>query len=114
MASLHSAYCKCGFDSSVFVGGNRETFLSLSFFPFYCKSCGLVTVNIHADKILCPHCNEKNIYPYGLPPISIGKMNENDYPVIQCFRYYAYATGNLCPSCKKMSLAFGHADALFD
>jgi hypothetical protein len=114
MAAIHAAKCPCGFQRSVSSGGIRATFQTLSNFPFYCVKCGLVSVNVHAEKIACPQCDSSDINQYGLPPISLGKLSEKDYPVVQCFRYGAYSTGNLCPACKQMTLVFEPPGAIFD
>ena len=50
MGSFHKASCSCGFETSVVVGGNRETFMQESTFPFYCEKDGLISVNFREDQ----------------------------------------------------------------
>jgi len=50
MGSVNRVSCESGYTSTVMVGGNRETFHEKSVFPFYCKNCGIVSVNVHGGK----------------------------------------------------------------
>ena len=50
MGSVNRVSCECGYTSTVMVGGNRETIHEKSVFPFYCKTCGIVSVNVHGGK----------------------------------------------------------------
>ena len=51
MGSVNRVSCECGYTSKVMVGGgNRETFHEKSVFPFYCKNCGILSVNVHGGK----------------------------------------------------------------
>lgn len=110
MGSVNRVSCECGYSSTVRVGGNRETYLTDSSFPFYCEKCGLVDVN-YRQEIKCPSCQSKDIKQYGKKPISIKR---EQFPVIQSFDYMAYKNGNLCPKCKKFTLVFGSSEMMFD
>ena len=114
MGSIHSANCKCGFKASFSIGGDRATFKTRCFFPFYCETCGLVSVNIHARSLFCPQCKSKVVMPYGQPPISLVQKSDQFSPTIQAFRHEANLNGNFCPSCKKMDLVFSSPDVMFD
>jgi len=105
--SVHGTRCQCGHESSVSVGGNTECE-----FPFYCKECGLVSVNIMGE-LNCPICSSAEINEYGKEPISIKDVSD-EYPVIQCYDYEAYWHGNLCPICKQHTMRFGPAEIFFD
>jgi hypothetical protein len=111
MGSTHRVVCDCGFRSSVRVGGPRATYLEESYFPFYCKTCGIVSVNYRAKDIRCPKCQSRVVRQYGKPPIS---THEEKVTIIQDFNYSAPYKGNLCPGCKKMTLQFLPASIRFD
>jgi hypothetical protein len=71
MGSIHGTRCKCGRESSVTIGGGMRDFKQDSRFPFYCKNCGLVSVNVQDKNLICPSCESSEIHEYGKPPISI-------------------------------------------
>lgn len=68
----HSASCECGFHDDVYLGGLRHA--SENLFPFYCEGCGLVSVDINNDQLVCPKCGCNHISQYGLPPVTIPPM----------------------------------------
>jgi hypothetical protein len=114
MAAIYLAECECGFKSSVSTGGNRATFRSICHFPYYCEKCGLVSVNIANETIVCPTCTSAQVVQYGKHPATL-PWDEKDYSSrIQAFSYEAPRNGNLCPSCKKYSLVFSGPSAIFD
>lgn len=102
MANIYSASCKCGFQRSVRTGGTRETFQTESYFPFYCKHCGLINVNVMEQNDLCPRCKLADIKPYGDATTSL----DNKWKMVQCFQYEAPSEGNLCPKCAEFTLNF--------
>jgi hypothetical protein len=102
MANIYNASCKCGFQRSARTGGTRESFQTESYFPFYCKRCGLINVNVMEQHDLCPRCKSTNITPYGDPTTSL----DNKWKMVQCFDYEAPTEGNLCPDCKNKTLSF--------
>lgn len=102
MANIYKASCNCGFKRSVRTGGTRETFQTVSYFPFYCKKCGFTVVNIAIPHDLCPDCKSAEIKPYGNPSISL----DNKFQSISSYLYSAPKEGNLCPKCGKFSLVF--------
>jgi hypothetical protein len=75
MGSSHRAHCQCGFATNVTVGGGKYTFKEDSQFPYYCGSCGIVSVNIAKLKIddqpHCPKCGGAEVHQYGKAPVSI-------------------------------------------
>jgi hypothetical protein len=111
MGSHHQAICPCGFETSVSVGGNQATYIHTSYFPFYCKEHGLISVN-YRGAIECTFCGSKDIQQYGEEPISI-KTDER-WPTLQSFDYKAYSKGNLCPECKQFTMVFEGANILTD
>ena len=103
MGSIYQAKCSCGFQQSTTVGGSRSNFQNDSKFPFYCKTCGLVDVNICQSKLRCPTCNSRKLKVYGKPPISPKAFEIRE---LSWDSYSAGARDHLCPQCKKHSLYF--------
>ena len=123
MGSVHHAECKCGYSKDVTVGGSRHTFREKSLFPFYCKNCGLVEVNISIlpDKAFdapCPTCYAAYTVQYGVPPVSQHDMRPkskkfwqqqvtiSEQAVLQCRQREASESGHICPACHEMTLKF--------
>lgn len=111
MGTLNKASCPCGFSRLLSIGGNQTSYMETSYFPFYCKEHGLISVN-YRKSIECDRCKSEEIVPYGQEPVSI--KTDDKWPTIQSFDYKAYETGNLCPKCKKYSLSFSSPDVWFD
>lgn len=141
MGSSHRAHCQCGFDTNVTVGGGKYTFKEDSQFPYYCGSCGIVSVNIAKLKIddqpPCPKCGGADVHQYGKHPVSIPvaepqpasrwdatKKWLTNYPTAptvsvnrRALQWGAWETNeldNLCPACKKMTLVFSVVSVMFD
>jgi hypothetical protein len=114
MASVHSATCECGYRTTVSVGGTRANFETVNNFPFYCDTCGLVTINTRDKIIKCPACRSPKITQYGIPPASRAFDDRFTLPAIQAFSYEAYKQGNLCPKCKNYNLEFSGSNTIFD
>jgi hypothetical protein len=112
MGSIHEASCECGFRADITVGGGMSDFTTNSPFPFYCRRCGLISANTANPPIVCPTCSSIDIHQYGKPPISL--VDPKAHAVLQDFAFEAYANGNLCPACKKMTLVFDVASVMFD
>jgi Zn finger protein HypA/HybF involved in hydrogenase expression len=113
MGSFHGTRCKCGRESSVTIGGGMRDYKVNSKFPFYCKECGLVSVNVQLENLKCPTCGSADINEYGKPPISI-RDEADEYPAIEWGNYMAYRHGNLCPNCKEHTMRFGPPETMFD
>ncbi len=111
MAALIEAYCECGFEATVEVGGTMGSYLELAPFPHYCKRCGLVSVNTRAALLQCPGCGTTDVVCYGRTPIS--EPGSSDV-VAQDFDRTLTAEHHLCPACKLMSLKFSPPSVLFD
>ena len=102
MGSIYKAKCPCGFNHVVVVGGSRSDYQSNAKFPFYCKTCGLVDVNICQKPLCCPTCNSRKIKVYGKAPISL----ETSERELSWDAYSAGPRGHLCPQCKNHTLYF--------
>ncbi len=79
MASVFEARCGCGFHREVTIGGTRRSFLENSLFPFHCKSCGMVEVNVaklpdDCTEVTCPQCAQEQAIQYGVPPTSLDDL----------------------------------------
>lgn len=111
MGQTQKVACPCGFRSSVTIGGGMRDHQTDSRFPHYCKTCGLVDVNVQAKPLQCPRCQSQDVVQYGLPPVS---LPGEGYPSVQWGKCGAYRTGNLCPQCKQMTLEFKEVTMMFD
>jgi len=49
------AICPCGYDQKFTVGGARHSHNTNSYFPYRCRECGLVSVNIALGQPACPN-----------------------------------------------------------
>lgn len=123
MGSIHKAGCECGYSKEVTVGSTKAAFWTRSYFPFYCKNCGLVEVNVavvpdEVTAVTCPQCNAAPAVQYGVPPVSLHDMRPKSCEVdqghvaprkqvaLQRWRREASEGGHLCPACLKMTLKF--------
>ena len=111
MGALIEAYCECGFEATVEVGGTMGSYLELAPFPHYCKLCGLVSVNTREEPLQCPGCGTTDVACYGRTPISEPGTSE---VVMQDFDRTLTAEHHLCPECKLMTLKFSSPTVLFD
>ena len=111
MGQISSAKCKCGYRTSISTGGSMSEYMEKCYFPFYCKDCGLVSINYRITPIHCPDCESVDVKEYGKHPISI---ESTKYSFLQCFNYGAPKKGNLCPECKEMTLEFQNPEIFFD
>ena len=111
MGQISSAKCKCGYRTSISTGGSMSEYMEKCYFPFYCKDCGLVSINFRITPIHCPDCESIDVKEYGKHPISI---ESTEYSFLQCFNYGAPKKGNLCPECKEMTLEFQNPEIFFD
>ena len=111
MATLHNAYCKCGFNKSIQVGGTMLSFTTHAYFPFYCKDCGLVDVNVARKIHKCPSCKSQQIHQYGLPPVS---LKSETYKLVFNGEYLASSEGHFCPNCNEFNLIFSEIEMFLD
>ena len=111
MGKIMQVACPCGFETTVTIGGGMRDHRTNSSFPHYCKTCGMVGVNVMAKPIECPHCHSQEVTAYGVPPVSIP---DEQYSGVQWGNYNAPRSGNLCPQCKEMTLEFTSTIMMFD
>jgi len=92
-----------------------SSFKTHSYFPYLCAKCGLVEVNVAADKIVCPECQSEEIDQYGLEKASDLKLKQKGVlPSLQNFNREAYQDGHKCPYCDTFNLSFSYAKSFSD
>jgi hypothetical protein len=119
-----AANCNCGYKTQFKVGGTRSGFMTTSYFPHYCESCGLVSVNVARpiplqtpkEKLLssigiteetaeytlcCPQCKSPDIKIYGKEPM-VGSNRCRS--TISSGDNYMDELYNFCPSCRRYSM----------
>ena len=126
MGSVYQAYCGCGFQADVSIGGSRRGFLEHSSFPFFCNDCGLVSVNVaklpRGQTVTeCPNCRAAGCTQYGIPPVSLHDLRPLPWwrrwlqarktdpvppHVLQWGEREASEADHLCPNCRQMTLRF--------
>ena len=103
MGATYLAHCPCGYKQNVTVGGNMINYEQESLFPFYCKKCGLVEINICQKRIRCPSCASARVYAYGSKKVSPNDIGDRE---VSWQQYSAGSSSHLCPSCKQHRLCF--------
>ena len=111
MGNIRDARCGCGFRSSVKIGGGMADHRKNSAFPFYCKTCGLISINIAKEDRACPTCNSSDITQYGKAPVSLPGSHTS---AVQWGEYKARAVEHLCPKCGKHTMVFDEPSMMFD
>jgi hypothetical protein len=96
------AECDCGFETETKAGGSRSGYRERAYFPFFCKQCGLVTVNV-ARSPTCPSCQSTDIKQYGKAPMTLEPEID---AYIQYSGYFADSRYNYCPACQRYSMNF--------
>jgi hypothetical protein len=110
MGAIYIATCHCHFQQNITVGGDQANYHRRSFFPFLCKQCGLVEVNICKRRLRCPKCSSSRVQAYGSPKLSPHDIGDRE------LSWDGYSAGSLrhfCPSCKQHHLSF-ELSYLFD
>lgn len=110
MGAVYLANCPCGYQQNITVGGDMETYRQKSFFPFFCKKCGLVEVDICQKRLRCPQCSSSRVHAYGSAKISPHDVGDRE---LSWQQYSAGSSSHLCPSCKQHHLSF-RLTCLFD
>ena len=54
MGSQIRATCPCGYKSTFTIGGSMKSHLTLSYFPYRCAVCGIVSTNVAEEPPKCP------------------------------------------------------------
>ncbi len=144
MGSSVTALCRCGFSAACTIGGSMRSHLTHSYFPYRCSPCGIVSVNIAADEIVCPRNkahkltriagswterterekseqeNHSAIKPSLLERIGLRKRNQLSQPlssprvICQWGDHELYDQPYQCPYCRKETLRFTASVNRFD
>jgi hypothetical protein len=138
------ALCECGFTATYGVGGAMRSHLTHSYFPYRCSPCGMISVNIAADEIVCPSNKahkltriagswterserekadqekQSAIKPSFLEWIGLRKRKALSQPVCsssvicQWGDHELYDQPYQCPYCRKVALCFTESRNRFD
>jgi RNA polymerase subunit RPABC4/transcription elongation factor Spt4 len=111
MGNIRDARCPCGFRSSVKIGGGMVDHRENSAFPFHCKTCGLISVNVAKEERICPTCQSSEITQYGKEPVSLPGPHGS---AVEWGNYKARAIDHLCPRCNQHTMAFDGPSIMFD
>jgi len=137
MGTKVKAVCKCGLSRGIKIGGGRNTFKYIRYFPCLCEDCkDVVQVNllenrykkITLDELMsggstrievplneriynCPKCKGTNVIPYTDSKL-IGKIGEEE--VARAFDDVLTDGNYKCPKCDKMTLKFFQTFIMWD
>ena len=65
MGSIVKAYCGCGYERLMPLGGGMMNFTAHCNFPVYCPKCKvLFEANLVRKAIKCPECGDRNVLSY--------------------------------------------------
>lgn len=104
MGKIYEASCNCGFNKEFGIGGGRLDFQYNCPFPFYCRKCGLVSVNVYRSEFKCPKCRTRKIVPYGCEHQYLYNEFFKSDNVVDFESVKLTDKLHICPSCKKMTL----------
>ena len=121
------AFCECGLNAWISIGGGIYSFMTICYFPCLCERCrDIVQVNLIPTKILnviskkirCSECKSTKIIPYDSPNLidSPGeKIVARWNPIKKGGRQLILTDGKYkCPKCEKMSLKFEKSGIRWD
>jgi len=114
MGGIVKAFCPCGYEKNMRLGGSISNFKSYCNFPFYCRDCSaLVEINILEQNTKCPQCSHVNILAYDEKCLCI-------HSGIEIFSWKFKVVGReliltdgryLCPCCSKFAMSFKNIGA---
>jgi hypothetical protein len=105
MGSIIKAYCSCGYEKSMFLGGGMESFNTYCCFPVYCEECRILFEdNLFGNQLQCPKCKGFKTTSYdkkcSLKGDTVFEWNVRDMSLILTDGNY------VCPRCSKPALTF--------
>jgi len=108
MGSLINAYCGCGFENTMPLGGGMENFTTYCNFPFYCEECRIFfEANVFEEPVSCPKCKGSETVTYDRKCLQKGSS------IFKCSvgdRELNLTNGkHICPECGKNTLTFEDA-----
>lgn len=123
MGATVIAFCGCGINTEIRIGGGMNNFADLCYFPCLCKNCDDIVQgdllykevgfsgNIKdSNNIRCPKCGGKNLIPYDDIQL-IGDKGDRDIVRWNLMgildRELVITNGSYkCPKCNSMELTF--------
>lgn len=145
MGEVVRATCAgCGFVEKTEIGGGLFNSETHSYFPYLCDACGMVSVNIAQEPIVCPSDPTHRVIRYGssnqermameraewkpeipkptfLERIGLKRQKlptmpsiESERPICQWGDHEILAGSYECPSCHELSLNFTATGEFFD
>ena len=106
------AFCPCGVDEEILIGGGMLDFDTHCSFPCCCEKChSLVETNVLVKQLRCPKCRSTKIIPYGDP-----RLNEEvGREVVESWDERSLTDGTYkCRECRKLTLRFERGSILWD
>ncbi len=115
MGSQVRAYCNCGVNKKILIGGGMMTFKYIQYFPFLCGYCNDVvqanTLALVDNPPICPQCGKKGIIPYNDPNLQFNKGKEI---VARSFNLNLNDGKYKCGKCGEFTLKFLVTDLMWD
>jgi len=112
MGSSVQAFCPCGLETEIMIGGGMMDHETNCLFPCCCEKChSLVEANILVKKLRCPKCRSTKIIPYSDPRLAsepVGCVVESWFDLTLTDGAYK------CPECEMPTLRFGLGSSLWD
>ena len=104
MGTQVKGICKCGHEQDSSVGGGKQNYKKVDYFPYLCVLCSeIITCNLKDKKRECLNCNSKGLVPYNDNSL-IGEIGSTK--IAQSFDNYLTDGFYKCPKCRKMRLRF--------
>lgn len=112
MGSSVRAFCPCGVDEEIMIGGGMIDYETHCSFPCCCEKChSLIEANLLVKQLRCPKCRSTKIIPYSDPRLT-GEPGGN---VVESWDGLSLSDGTYkCPKCEKPTLRFGLGSILRD
>ena len=112
MGSSVRAFCPCGVDEEIMIGGGMLDFETHCSFPCCCEKCpSLVEANVLVKQLRCPKCRSTKVIVYGDPRLN-GEVGRN---VVESWGERSLTDGTYkCPECRKLTLRFERGSILWD
>ena len=104
MGSSVQAFCPCGVEEEIMIGGGMLNFEETCLFPFCCEKCrSLVEANAYEENPICPGCGTEELIRYG-DALLEGLKGENE--VENWFDLTLTDGTYKCPKCEQPTLRF--------
>jgi Zn finger protein HypA/HybF involved in hydrogenase expression len=105
MGSIIKAYCDCGYENTMPLGGGMKNFTTYCNFPFFCEECRILfEENLFEEQMLCPKCKGTKTIPYDKKCLqkgtSVFEWNIGDRELTLTDGKY------VCPECGNSTLTF--------